>query len=181
MEGTGLAIARQISELMGGEIGVESEKGKGSNFWFTFAAGKSSVKEKEIAENNKVKVTKDKFNLNVLLVDDKNVNLIVARSMLLKFGCTPETATNGLQAVEKFEENKYDLVLMDIQMPEMDGVQATQKIKADYQNVPPIVALTANAMEGDRNKYLGLGLDDYLAKPITLASLQELLGKWFPD
>lgn len=88
-------------------------------------------------------------------------------------------ATNGLKAIEKFEEGKYYLVLMDIQMPQMDGVQATQKIKAENQDVPPIIALTANAMEGDREKYLGL--DDYLGKPITLDELQQILGKWFPD
>lgn len=99
----------------------------------------------------------------------------------MKFGCIPETAVNGVQAVEKFEEGKYDLILMNIQMPEMDGVQATQKIKEDYNNIPPIIALTANAMEGDKQKYITAGLDDYLAKPITLKGMQELLNKWFPE
>ena len=177
--GLGLAIAEQISELMEEIIGVSSELGKGANFWFAFKADVSEKKEKETLQENTVNINKDKFDLKVLLADDKNVNLIVARSMLMKFDCVPETGVNSLQAVEKFAEGKYGLILMDIQIQEID-VQATTKIKPGSKHVPPIITLTANTMEGDKEKSFDLG-DDYLAKPITLKSLKELLNRWFPD
>ena len=105
---------------------------------------------------------------------------MLAEIMLNNFGCVAQFATNGLIAVQKCKEEEFDLVLMDIQMPVMDGVEATQRIKAEHPEGPPIIGLSANAMEGDAEKYIGLGLDDYLLKPLTLEALGNKLSDWFP-
>jgi hypothetical protein len=176
--GLGLAISKKIVQLFQGEVGIDSEEGKGSTFWFTL---KCNIAESIAQIENTViqnAQNDEKVNLNVLLVDDKKVNLIVAKTMLLSFGCRVTTANDGLDAIEKFKIDKFDLVLMDIQMPKLDGAQATQQIKAEHSNTPPIIALTANAMEGDKEKYLAQGFDDYLAKPIEMDGLRDMLLKW---
>ncbi len=176
--GLGLAISKKIVTLFKGEVGIDSEEGKGSTFWFTL---KCNIAESIAQIENTViqnAQNDEKVNLNVLLVDDKKVNLIVAKTMLLSFGCRVTTANDGLDAIEKFKIDKFDLVLMDIQMPKLDGAQATQQIKAEHSNTPPIIALTANAMEGDKEKYLAQGFDDYLAKPIEMDGLRDMLLKW---
>lgn len=180
--GLGLLISKHIIKLMNGEIGVISKLGKGSNFWFTFQAYsvKNKTKESKIETfENDVKNDSENqiFRLHVLLTDDKIVNLTVAKLLLEKLGCTVETANNGQEAINKFEDGKYDLVLMDIQMPIMDGLEATQMIKKTFKNTPPIVALSANAMEGDAEKYLSLGFDDYIAKPVTFEVLSQELAR----
>jgi PAS domain S-box-containing protein len=118
----------------------------------------------------------------ILLVEDNPVNQIVASTMLKGFGCKVETAINGLEAVDKFKETTYDLIFMDCQMPEMDGYEATKKIRT-YENEMkqknvPIIALTANAMAGDKEKCLNAGMDDYISKPIEQDALEEMLKKW---
>ena len=171
--GLGLAISKQIVELFNGEVGVESEFGKGSTFWFTIET--ESTENPLNNNNNNNNAALQKMHLKVLLVDDKSVNIIVARTMLMSLGCNVKTAKNGFEAVEAFAKEAFDVVLMDIQMPIMDGVQATKEIKSKYPSMTPIIALTANAMEGDREKYLSLGLDDYLSKPLELDTLREKL------
>ena len=99
--------------------------------------------------------------------------------MLAKMGCEVETAKNGQLAIDKFEEGKFDLILMDIQMPIMNGIEATQIIKQNFKKVPPVVALTANALSGDIDKFLSNGLDYFLSKPITKESLSEKLLEIF--
>jgi two-component system aerobic respiration control sensor histidine kinase ArcB len=176
--GLGLAICKQIVSLFNGEVGVESDYGKGSTFWFTIETEAVTMTQPETPLHT-IKSdapTLEKINLHVLLVDDKHVNIVVCRTMLMSLGCTVKTAKDGLEAIEAFGKEKFDVVLMDIQMPRMDGVQATKKIKETFSDVPPIIALTANAMAGDEEKYLAEGLDDYLAKPIELEALRKKLS-----
>lgn len=178
--GLGLAISKQITSMLGGDIGVESKLDEGSTFWFTFKA-KIEADPNLAIQKKKAKIDKDKFEIDILLAEDKPVNVTVARQILEQFGCHVTVARNGREAVDIFSEGKFDLILMDIQMPELDGIGATNEIKKMYRDVPPIVALTANAMEGDRERFLSEGLDDYLAKPVKLDSIHQMLFKWFSE
>ncbi len=117
----------------------------------------------------------------VLVVEDNAVNLLVARSMLERLGCVVETAASGGQALRRFEPGRFDLVLMDCQMPELDGCQTTAKLRAREAAAgarAPIVALTANAIGADREECLRAGMDDYLAKPLRLATLRRVVRRW---
>lgn len=172
--GLGLTICRNLVEMMGGEIGADSIWGKGSNFWFTI---KAPLGEKIIENNEDIKKDVKKFNANVLLVDDKKVNLTVASMMLKKLGMKVETANNGKEAVEKSSNMIFDIIFMDIQMPVMNGVDATKKIKT-FKAPPIIIGLSANNLEGDKEKYMTLGFDDYIPKPITIDALTATVSKW---
>lgn len=176
--GLGLSISKDIVLLFGGQVGVESELGRGSTFWFTIKTTSATHNIEDEDRNNKKVIENKVFTVNVLVVDDKKVNIIVAKTMLTSLGCSVTTASSGKEAIEAFNKNEFDLVFMDIQMPIMDGVETAKIIKQQHRSSVPIIALTANAMEGDREKYLSLGLDDYIAKPLELKKLTEILSKY---
>ncbi len=180
--GLGLAISKELVKSMNGDIGVVSTPGFGSTFWFTFEGG--VVKEADLkAEINAEEVAITKHFIDhkpkILLVDDNLVNRKVASQILIKAGCTVDLVDSGMKAINKIKDKKYDLIFMDIQMPGMDGIETTARIRAlGTTELPPIVAMTAYSMEEDRSRFLKQGLDDYLAKPIKAISLIEKVKDW---
>jgi signal transduction histidine kinase/ligand-binding sensor domain-containing protein len=174
--GLGLAISKKLSELLKGRIGVESKVGEGSLFWFTFRVMK--VKEFDMDSDDRSRQdSENHIPKSILLVEDKKVNQLVIKLMLESMGHRVEVACNGKEALDAFTEGEYDVILMDIQMPIMDGITATRELKTQYNVLPPIVGLSANAFDGDREKYMGLGMDEYITKPVTEESLRQILEK----
>lgn len=174
--GLGLSISRRLVEIMGGRIGVESALDSGSMFWFTVPVviGQATAP----GARPPVPAIDGAVVRRVLLVDDNDVNREVALAMLELLGCEADTARNGREAVDAVARTRYDLVLMDCQMPETDGYEATREIRRRECGMPPmpVVALTANAVIGDREKCLAAGMTDYLSKPFTLDSLRRVLA-----
>ncbi len=176
--GLGLAICKELTTLLGGNIGFESKLSKGSKFWFTFKARK-------FVSDNKLSIKKKKFEnirlnktLNILFAEDKKVTRKVVTLILSSMGHHVETAGNGKEALKLFKPGKYDLILMDIEMPVMDGITATKMLKEKYSVLPPIVGLSANAFEGDREKYMDQGMDEYLTKPVQEKDFIRIMEKF---
>lgn len=183
--GLGLAITQQLVELMHGEIGVDSCLGEGSTFWFMLpmTVAQEGVQAVNIYEEPQdTDQLKPSSDIKILAVDDHPVNQIFIRKVLKKLGFSDvDLAENGKEALEYIENKVYDIVLMDCQMPEIDGYQATTLLREKEQGTGihlPVVALTANAMVGDREKCLKAGMDDYLSKPIKPEKLMGLITKW---
>lgn len=176
--GLGLSISKQLVDLMGGEIGVESVVGLGSTFWFTLSLPVSSLQE--VPLTSEVKFSK-MFSGSVLVVEDQVVNQRVAQSYLRKLGLDVDLAANGLIAFEKCLNQRYDVIFMDCQMPVLDGFEATRRIRKDEKRLgrrTPIIALTADGSPREVGGNLEAGMDDYLAKPLELRSLIEILYRW---
>ncbi len=178
--GLGLIISQRIVQMMGGNITVESEEGRGSCFRFHIVAPAVAV-QRITARSLQALLRTDEvkhFGLHILLAEDNVVNQKVAMRMLERMECTVELAQNGLEALLALEKGSFDLVFMDMQMPEMDGIAATREIVKRWPtNRPRIVAMTANATEEDERLCREAGMDDYVAKPVTLTSIAKALER----
>ncbi|MCF8368270.1 MAG: response regulator [Bacteroidales bacterium] len=187
--GLGLAISKNYADMMGGEIQVESELGKGSTFWFSIplqinTIDCSSLNGENYAENI-THLENSNFeqnkNISILVVEDQPINMDIIVGLLSLRKYYIETASDGLEAVEMVKNNRYDMIFMDIQMPEMDGLEATKLIRqmeAGKSYYTPIIAMTAHAMKGYKDQFLGSGMDDYVEKPINSEIIFNKVNKY---
>jgi signal transduction histidine kinase len=180
--GLGLAITKKLLELQNSRIYVESTEGKGSIFYFTLEFKRSLV---NVSHESKLNITKPKFEslngVKILMAEDNETNQIVAQKFLKKWDVDLDIANNGLEAIEKVNMNKYDLILMDLQMPLLDGYEATEKIRiidnGKYKDLP-IIALTASALIDVNDRIILTGMDDYITKPFIPNELYSKIKKW---
>jgi len=177
--GLGLTISHRLVELMGGELKVESEVDKGSKFYFSIPVKEGGVITKKVQIHTDTK--NKKYNYHILLVEDNKANQMFMKVILKKLGITFDIANDGVEAVELFTKNAYDIVLMDENMPNMNGIEATKKIReyerANNLSHTTIVALTANALEGDKDRFILAGMDYYLSKPLDIDKLKDIFDK----
>ncbi|HEY9773568.1 MAG TPA: ATP-binding protein [Planktothrix sp.] len=183
--GLGLSICKSLVDLMHGKIGVTSSHKKGSTFWFQLRLEPATIARavEQPEASGRYKVLAPHEACVILIAEDNPVNARLAALQLKRLGFQADIATNGVYAVRAIEHKSYALILMDIQMPEMDGFEATKIIREAETNLGihiPIIATTAHAMSGDADKCLSAGMDDYLTKPLSLPALSSMLKKWIP-
>jgi PAS domain S-box-containing protein len=185
--GLGLAICKQLVEMMGGTIGVSGRECRGSAFSFTAVFEVVNDQQQTVSHptdqhlSAQVGTTRDERTARILVAEDNVTNREVILAQLKKLGYQASAVTNGAEAVEAVQRGSFDLVLMDCLMPVMDGFEATGGIRASSHPGIPIIAITADAMSDDRDRCLSVGMNDYLAKPVELRPLEEVLAKWLPE
>ncbi len=182
--GLGTSISKELVELMNGEIGVVSELGQGSEFWFMLLLGKAEPQQADLwVDEVAGGLTQPQRVGRILVADDYPTNQKVAQAYLQSSGHRVDIVNDGVEAIEAYAQNPYDIILMDVQMPNIDGYEATKVIRQREAKLTtatriPIVAMTAHAMQGDREKCLAAGMDDYVTKPLRKSELLQLVQKW---
>ncbi|MDY6940154.1 MAG: response regulator [Cyanobacteriota bacterium] len=183
--GLGLAISQKLIQMMGSTLHVNSQPGKGSIFWMDLELPSTSVIVEELPPTSiPPNLTDESFAqrlpLRILLVEDTRINQKVALRMLKRLGYHADLATNGREALEVLQRQSYDIIFMDVQMPQMDGLEATRHIYREWKEIdrPWIIAMTANAMRGDREKCLNAGMNDYISKPIEVDAIAQALRQY---
>jgi signal transduction histidine kinase/CheY-like chemotaxis protein/HPt (histidine-containing phosphotransfer) domain-containing protein len=188
--GLGLIISKQLAYMMQGDIGVESEEGRGSRFWFTAWLGKQPREARGTVSSSAVPSSAPREirplagadQCRLLVVEDHPVNREVTLGILEKLGFRADVAATGREALNALIKRPYDLVFMDVQMPDMDGLTATRRIRNADQNIcnVPVIAMTAHALAGDRKRCLAAGMTDYIPKPVNSQALADVLSRWLP-